>query len=172
MPKKNFPRDVPFWTGFQYKNKDFLELARPKVSNCKNICCKNWRQCISREECIVVSNIWDPIRNNLTQENIKEGCVVTLDCFFYPPNLLNAGLVAADRGNKVVIWYLTGKVVTVEKSVVFKFPDHSRVYQLRAFIVRKQRRIRKQKKEKNKLTKRIEEPNKKSDKDSEIIAIG
>lgn len=164
MPKNKFIRDIPFWTGFRYRNKDFLELAHPKISNCKNICCKNWKDCIIKEECIEVSNYWDPIRNSLIQDNIKKGCLVTLDCYFYPPNLLNIGLVAADQGNKVLIWYLTGETLTVEKSAVFKFPGHCRTYQLKAFIVRKHRIIRRKKKEKKEL--------KKNNKIWEIIAIG
>ena len=105
------------------------------------------------------------MRNNLSQDKIKKGCVVTLDCFFYPPNLLNAGLVAATKGDKVEIWFLTGKVEIANKSAVFKFPSSCRVYQLRAFIVRKHRIIKKKKKlEEGKL--------KEANKDSEIIVIG
>ena len=122
MTKKSFIRDVPFWTGFRYRNEDFLELALPRYSKCKNICCENWRECIIKEECMEISRIWDPFRNNLSQGRIKKGCVVTLDCFFYPPNLLNAGLVAATKGDKVEIWFLTGKTIIANKSAVFKFP--------------------------------------------------
>ena len=157
---------VPSWTGFRYKNKDFLEVAIPQCrrSNCKNVCCWDWTKCIRLEECAFIASYWDPIRKKLSQENINKYSLVTLDCYFTPPNLLNVGLVAKVRGNKVQIWFLTGRIITVDKSLVFKFPKGCRVEQLRPFIILK---IKKDNK-KRKLRYNLRNKNKKP----EIIIIG
>ena len=159
-------KDIPFWTGFIYTNKDFLSVAIPKTkfSNCKNICCQHWRRCITQAECTLVQNFWEPIRDQLAQENISKYDLVTLDCYFYPPNLLDVGVVASVGENKVQIWYLSGKVLNVRKDLVFKFPTSCRVSQLRPFIIKKHKRILKLRKARYNLRNNLKKP--------EFIVIG
>ena len=96
--------NIELWTQFRFgKGKQFLGIKRPKLSHCKNICCKQWKKCIEQEACISVENYWEPIREKLTQEGIERGSIVTLDCYFSPPNCLNAGLVDSVKEDVVEV---------------------------------------------------------------------
>ena len=137
---------IPFWTGFKYTSDEFLTIGLPNTSKCKNSCCNKWVEGISGEECEGSKSYWDPIRKSLTQDNIKKHSIVTLDCYFSPPNLLDIGVVGAIRGNNIQILYLSGKEISVKRNKVFRFPDTCRVYQLKNHILLRHKKIKRKRK--------------------------
>ena len=146
---------IPFWTGFKYTRKDFLAIGLPTTGRCKNFCCYKWEKGISEEECNQSKRYWKPIRKRITQEGIKKHSIVTLDCGFNPPNLLDIGVVGAIRGRYTKILYLSGQVITVRKDQVFRFSRTCRIRQLRNFILLRHKRIQNKRKLRYNLRKRI-----------------
>ena len=99
----------------------FLRL-QDKIKASKG-CCNDWKECIFHSECLLSQVLWSPIRSNLSQNNLGLGVLVTLDCFFSPPNLLSIGLVIDIRSDIVFIYYWQGQVVVLKKEHLFVFPD-------------------------------------------------
>ena len=135
---------IPFWTGLKYTSDEFLTIGLPTTTKCKNFCCNKWEEGICEEECDYSKRFWEPIRESLTQEGIKKHSIVTLDCYFSPPNLLDIGVVDAIRGKYLQILYFSGKVITVKRDQVFRFPDTCRVYQLKFHILLRHKKGRNQ----------------------------
>ena len=98
----------------------FLRLQN-KVGKSKK-CCDNWKDCVFYSECLLSQILWSPIRSEFSQNNFELGRLVTTDCFFSPPNILDIGLVIDIKPNIILIYYWQGQVVALGRENLFVFP--------------------------------------------------
>ena len=94
-----------------------------RYSKKKHKCCREWITCWANNECICTQIIWNPIREELYQGSAVPGKLVTLDCYFVPPNILEIGLVVKTNQDLIYIFYWSGDLIIREANNVFIFPD-------------------------------------------------
>ena len=100
----------------------------------KNNCCKSWRNCVYKEECILDSNFWDPIRERLSQGDLKKAQLVTLDCYIFPTELDKIGLVIETKKESAKLLIPSGRITIALSSNIFILPSVDSLSGLRIFL--------------------------------------
>ena len=99
----------------------FLKLQN-KVPSSKG-CCNNWIDCIPHSECLLAQVLWNPVRTNLSQEHFQIGRLVTTDCFFTPPNILEVVLIVDIKEDIIFTYSWKERIAATKKEGLFIFPD-------------------------------------------------
>ena len=104
------------------RKKDNITIKIPGAGNPFNLCCKNWRLCGKSIECCTEQVFWDPIRTRLSQGKVLRNQLVTLDCYFFPANIFNIGIITEIYKDSAVIFFYTGELVATDKKNIFGLP--------------------------------------------------
>ena len=110
-----------------------------RFDNTEYICCADWDTCWENSECISTQITWESVREGLYQRNPLPGKLVTLDCYFVPPNILEIGLIVKINRDLIYIYCWSGHLIIRELEKVFIFPD---TYLLHSFEVNIKRKFK------------------------------
>ena len=107
----------------------FFQASKIYKNQSKNKkCCPNWRICWTNYECILIQITWNPVRVKLHQKDPSAGQLVTLDCYFVPPNILEIGLIVKINKEFIYIYFISGNLLIREIKDIFIFPESHLLY--------------------------------------------
>ena len=98
-----------------------------RIRGSKN-CCQNWRICILNFECLETQITWNSVREGLHQRNPAAGQLISLDCYFVPPNILRIGLIVKINKEFIYIYFITGELIIRFLEDIFIFPETDLLY--------------------------------------------
>ena len=79
-------------------------------------------------ECLEIQITWNSVREGLHQRNPISGQLITLDCYFVPPNLLRIGLIVKINRELIYIYFITGELIIRSLEDIFIFPESDLLY--------------------------------------------